>query len=198
MVIHMLGDTFLRRPHGAEWAADVVRLLVLLSVPVAAVAWGPIDLAVMLLALLGAVLPRIVGLRPGVDLAIGLLSFVAAWSSTLEWYTTVFLWDKLVHFALTGALALFCAVVAADLGITRDLRRMSLVAAVLVCTAGGMAIGALWEMCEWGGHTFLDSSIFVGYDDTIGDLAADSAGALAAGFVVRWAADDRRLVMSRR
>jgi hypothetical protein len=193
-VIRSLGPTFLRRPRGAEVVADVVRLLVLGSVPVAAIGWGPVALAVTLLALLGAVIPRMLGLRPGFDIALGLLSLIAAWSSTLDWYTTVFGWDKIVHTALVGALGVVITVIGADLGVVADPRRTPLAGPVVVCATAGLAIGAVWEMCEWVGHTYLDASIFVGYDDTIGDLLADLVGAVAAGFVVRSVVADRRVV----
>ena len=38
-----------------------------------------------------------------------------------------------------------------------------------------------WEMVEWFGYRFITDAIFVTYDDTIGDMMAGGAGALAAG-----------------
>jgi hypothetical protein len=92
-----LGATFLRRPRGAEWIADALRVVAVLSVPAAGIGWGPVALAVMMLALLGVVVPRALGVRPGLDIAVVALSLVAGWSSVLGWYTSVFLWDKVVH-----------------------------------------------------------------------------------------------------
>ncbi|OIH95662.1 hypothetical protein [Curtobacterium sp. MCBA15_001] len=188
------GPTFLRRPRGAELVADALRVLTLVSIPVVAVGWGPIAFAVMALTLLGVVVPRILGLRPAFDTALCLLALVAGWSSVLEWYTTVFLWDKLVHFLLIGALSILVVVIGSDVRALPDVRRMPLATVVVLAGTAGLAIGGVWEMCEWVGHTYLDSSIFVGYDDTIGDLAADTAGAVAAGFLVRSSAADRRVV----
>lgn len=193
-IVRTAGPTFLRRPHGIEWVADVLRVLTLLSIPIATAGWGPIALAVMSLTLFGVVVPRILGLRPGFDAALCLLALVAGWSSSLEWYTTVPGWDKLVHFLLVGALAVLVVVIASDLGILPDVTRMPIVVAVVVCGTIGLAIGAVWEMFEWVGHNFLDSTIFVGYDDTIGDLLADGAGAVVVGIVARWCASDRRIV----
>ena len=51
----------------------------------------------------------------------------------------------------------------------------------VLTTATGTALAVVWEFGEWYGHTFLDSRIQVGYDDTIGDLAAGMVGALVAG-----------------
>ncbi len=196
-LVQSAASTFLRRPRGWEFVADVIRVLALVSVPVAAVGWGAISFAVMGLSLLGVVLPRILGFRPGFDIALCVLSVVAGWSSVLDWYTTVFGWDKVVHLLLIGALSALVAIVAADLGVLPDARSMHLATAVVVCGTIGLAIGGLWEMFEWAGHTYLDATIFVGYDDTIGDLAADTLGAVASGFVLRWCAGDRRVVVSR-
>ncbi len=44
-----------------------------------------------------------------------------------------------------------------------------------------MAAGVVWEIGEWFGHTFIDTSIVVEYTDTIGDLAAGGLGSLVAG-----------------
>jgi glycosyltransferase involved in cell wall biosynthesis len=56
----------------------------------------------------------------------------------------------------------------------------------------GCALGVLWEIGEWYGHTFLDPRIQVGYPDTMGDLASDALGSLVAGVVLvrtaRWRA----------
>jgi hypothetical protein len=72
--------------------------------------------------------------------------------------------------------------------------RGCLVVTVVLCATGGLALGAVWKMCEWVGYTVIDASIRVGYDDTIGDLAADLAGVTAAGSVAPWLAGDRRTV----
>lgn len=193
-IVRTAGPTFLRRPRGTEWVADVLRVLTLLSLPIATIGWGPIAFAVMSLTLFGVVVPRFLGLRPGFDVALCLLALVAGWSSALEWYTTVLGWDKLVHFLLVGALAVLVVVIASDFGILPDAARMRIVVAVAVCGTIGLAIGAVWEMFEWAGHNLLDSTIFVGYDDTIGDLLADGAGAVVVGIVARWCASDRRIV----
>jgi hypothetical protein len=193
-IVRTAGPTFLRRPRGTEWVADVLRVLTLLSIPLATIGWGPIAFAVMSLTLFGVVVPRILGLRPGFDVALCLLALVAGWSSALEWYTTVPGWDKAIHFLLVGALAVLVVVIASDLGILPDATRMRVVVAVAVCGTIGLAIGAVWEMFEWVGHNYLDSTIFVGYDDTIGDLLADGGGAVVVGIVARWCASDRRIV----
>lgn len=193
-MIAALGPTFLR-PRFTP--ADVVRLATLVSVPVAAVGWGSTSFAVMALALFGVVVPRALGLRPAFDLAVCLLVLLAGWSSALEWYTSVFLWDKVVHVVLTGLLAALLAVIAADLRLVPHAPDAGRVAVALLVFCAGLAIGAVWEMCEWLGHNFVDSAIYVGYDDTIGDLAADGLGGLLVGFALPWLAASREVVRRR-
>jgi hypothetical protein len=74
-------------------------------------------------------------------------------------------------------------------------RRSSRAVRIVLCGMAGLAIGSVWEMCEFLGHTQLDAGIRVGYDDTIGDLAADLAGGILAGLLVPWFVGDRRVVI---
>jgi hypothetical protein len=191
VVIATLGPTFLRPRF---LVADVVRALTLVSVVVAAVGWGGTAFPVMALALLGVVMPRMLGLRPAFDVAVCVLVLLAGWSSVLEWYTTVFLWDKFMHVVLTGLLAAVLYVISADLrAVPAPHAERRVVVAVLALCAG-LAVGAVWEMGEWLGHNFVDSKIFVGYDDTIGDLAADGSGGLLVGLGLPWLAARREVV----
>lgn len=190
-MIATLGPTFLRPRF---LLADVVRVLTLVSLVVASVGWGGTALPVMALALLGAVVPRMLGLRPAFDLAVCVLALVAGWSSVFEWYTTVFLWDKFVHVVLTGLLAALVYVIGSDLRGVPAAPGARRIAVAVTTTIAGLAVGAVWEMGEWLGHHYVDSAIFVGYDDTIGDLAADGLGALVAGFALPWLAARREVV----
>ncbi|WP_220034223.1 hypothetical protein [Curtobacterium sp. MCSS17_008] len=190
-MMRSLGMTFLRRKF---LAADVVRVLTLVSIPVATIGWGSTSFAVMSLALFGVVLPRMLGLRPAFDMAVCVLVLVAGWSSALEWYTSVFLWDKLIHVVLTGLLAALLAVIAADLRLVPHAPDAGRVSVSLLVFTVGLGIGAVWEMCEWLGHNYVDSKIYVGYDDTIGDLAADGLGGLLVGLALPWLARDREVM----
>ncbi|WFR68600.1 hypothetical protein P9139_11135 [Curtobacterium flaccumfaciens] len=149
----------------------------------------------MSLCLLGVVVPRMLGLRPAFDVLVCVLVLVAGWSSVLEWYTTVFLWDKLVHVLLTGLLAAVAYVIGADLGAVGAPDRGRLPVVVVLATITGFGIGAVWEVGEWAGHTYVDPAVFVGYRDTIGDLAADGLGGLLAGFGLPWLAGRRSVVV---
>lgn len=177
-------ETFLRRPaHPGDYLADSIRILIALSVVVAGWGWGAVQIAIFMLALLGALLPRALGVRSALDAGVGLVVLVAAWSNVFHLYTEVFGWDKLIHFLLTGLLASLATITAQRSGL--------LTAApghrggvVVVTMAFGVAAGALWEGLEWAGHALAIAPIYVGYSDTIGDLAADALGALTAGLAL--------------
>jgi len=190
-----LAETFLRRPHGAlEYVADAVRVVAALSVVVVGVGWGVVEIAVLMLALLGTLVPRMLGLRATFDLMVGVAALGAAWSSVFELYTRVAGYDTVVHFVLNGLLAAVFVVLAQRAGWVVSLDRgddgrggagrSARVGSVLLAVAFGLAAGTLWEMGEWAGHTLIDSAIFVGYDDTIGDLAAGGLGSLLAGLAL--------------
>lgn len=174
---------FMRRPETrATRVADGVRLLVAASVVVAALGWGWIQFAVFMLALLAALAPRALALPGVLDIATGVAALLAAWSNVLDLYDSVPGWDKFIHAVLGGLVALLAVILAQRAGATPEAgarrSRLLLVAFTATC---GLATGAIWEMLEWFGHTYIDPAVHVGYDDTIGDLAADGLGSLAAG-----------------
>jgi hypothetical protein len=183
-------ETFLRPPRGVgEIVADSVRVLGLLGVVVAAVGWGGVELAVTALALVGLVLPRFLGARPALDIGFGVCVLVAAWSSVLSLYTTAPAWDIPVHFFTNGYAAAVAWVLLVRLGV---LEPAAGAAAAVPTVALGVTAGVLWEFGEWAGHTFLDRSIFVAYDDTIGDLAVGAAGSVVAGLAIGFLAGESR------
>jgi len=179
---------FLRPPHGAaEWAADAVRVLALLSVVAAFVWWEPTDAGVLALVLPGVVLPRFVGVHPLFDIVYGLVLLVAAWSNVFDLYTSIWWWDIAVHLVATGVVAVMAYLFFARLRmlVEPSSRSFTLGTALVLCTSLGLAASAVWEMVEWLGKTYVSSSIFVAYDDTIGDMAVGGLGALVAG-VLLW------------
>jgi hypothetical protein len=178
---------FVRRPVGAlEIAADVVRLLGLVSVIVAAVWWEPTDAGVLALVLPALLLPRFVGVHPAFDVVYGTVLLVAAWSNVFDLYTRIPWWDLAVHFTCTGVVAAIVSLLLARLGVIAAPRSpdVTLVAAVVLTTLFGLAASGVWEMIEWFGKEFVSGDIFVEYDDTIGDMAIGGFGALLAGFAL--------------
>ncbi|ROQ40705.1 hypothetical protein EDF46_0065 [Frondihabitans sp. PhB188] len=157
-----------------------MRGLAVVSIVVATIGWGPVQLGVFALAMLGVIVPRALGVRSALDLATGIACLTAAWSNVFELYTTVIGWDKLIHFALTGCLTALALVIAQRSRLLPGVGDHRIGFAV-VATIAGLGLGAVWEMLEWAGHSFISPGIFVGYVDTIGDLAADGLGGLFAG-----------------
>ncbi|RWZ52994.1 hypothetical protein ELQ90_03420 [Labedella phragmitis] len=177
-------ENFLRRPHGrTALAADVVRVLGLLSVVAAAVWWSATDAGVLALVLPALLLPRFIAARPLVDLVYGIVLLVAAWSNVFDLYTSISWWDLAVHLACTGVVAamLFLLLTRVEI-ITAPASGPAAAAVPIVLTALiGLAASAVWEMIEWLGKAFVSDDIFVAYDDTIADMAIGGLGALLAG-----------------
>lgn len=180
-------EDFLRRPRTvAEYGADAIRVIGVLSVLVAAIWSTPTDAGILALATPALMLPRALGMRGGVDLAIGVTVLVAAASNVFDLYRSVPGWDLVVHFVCTGAIAATGYLVLARLRIVpaQDSPEFRRRIPVVLCTILGLAVSAVWEMIEWAGRTFVTDEIFVTYEDTIGDMALGGLGALAAGVLV--------------
>lgn len=176
-------EDFLRPPASpAEWAADGIRLLGLISVLAAFVWWTPTDAGILALALPALLVPRLLGVLPWFDVLYGVTVSVAAWSNVLDLYRSIAWWDLVVHFVATGIIASIGYVALQRSGVLPDRPRRR--TAIVLLPTVGLAISAIWEMVEWLGKTFVDSEIFVTYPDTIGDMAVGGAGALLMGLVL--------------
>jgi hypothetical protein len=169
-------------------AGDVVRAAAALSVVLGLVAYDGVAGALFLLVLGGTMLARALALPAALDVSFCVTILVAAWAAVLDWYLAVGWLDVVVHAAVTGLVGAVAhltlvrvgAVPPADAG---WLRRPGLGAGVLTA-ALGVALATLWEFGEWFGHTHVDDRIQVGYTDTVGDLAAGTAGALVAAVLL--------------
>jgi hypothetical protein len=169
-------------------AADLVRVAGLASVGWAAAHGQWVNAALFSLVLLGLVLPRIVGSRPLADLGYGVVLLFAAWSAVLDLYIRYDWLDVVVHTVAGGLTAALAHRILVRCGVlpTSDAPglRHPRVGLLVTTAALGTALGVLWEVGEWYGHTFLDHRIQVGYGDTIGDLASDAVGSIAAGLLL--------------
>lgn len=176
--------TVLRRPSGVlEAIADALRALAVVGIVVAGIGWGPVSGLSLAVVAVAMTLPRLLGLRPSVDVAFGAAVLVAVWSSVLGIYLTTRWWDLPVHLVTNGLCAALLYIVLVQVGVLADAETLPrpILSAAVVTTALGLGLGVLWEVFEWVGHTFLDPEIFVGYTDSIGDLVWGGAGALLAG-----------------
>lgn len=180
-------ENFLRRPQGFfEVAADILRCLAVLSAVVAAIFFEPTDAGIVALCLPGFVAPRFLGIRAGMDMIFVGALFVAAWSNVFSLYTSIGWLDVPVHLAVNGLIAGSTYLLLARFKIVPDpcSAEFTRVAGIVLVTVIGLAISALWEMIEWFGREFISDQIYVGYDDTVGDMAIGGLGSLVAGFMV--------------
>lgn len=176
--------TFLWAPTGgAETVADALRVLAAIGIVVAGVGWGPAAGFSLAFVTVGMFLPRLLGVRPGFDIAFGIVALASVWSSVLDIYISTRWWDLPMHFLTNGLCAALVFIGLVRLGILADSARLSrpMVSTAVMTFALGLSLGVLWEIFEWFGHTFIDGEIFVGYVDSIGDLAWGGIGALLAG-----------------
>jgi hypothetical protein len=117
------------------------------------------------------------------------LFVLAALLNAIGWVWGLFgmpgLYDEIVH-AFTSfaiALALSFLVYRPMLGIFRQHRVLYL----LTITSFGLAIGALWEICEWTAGQILAIEVIESLDDTIIDLIMDTLGSALAAVTSLWA-----------
>lgn len=180
-------ENFLRPPQSlTEVAADVLRGIGLFSVILAAMFFDLTDAGILAFALPGLVAPRFLAFPAPADITVSVTLLIAAWSNVFDLYTRIPNWDLLVHFFCTAVLAAGVYVLLLRSGTVAD-PRTRLAAArvgVLLTTALGLALSAVWEMVEWLGFVFITPDISVTYIDTIGDMAAGGIGSVVAGIVV--------------
>jgi hypothetical protein len=180
-------EDFLRPPRTRlEWGADLVRVAGVVGIVAAFVWFIPTDAGVVAAALPAVFAPRFLGARAGFDLVLGIVVLAAAWSNVFDLYRTVPGWDLVVHVVCTGVLAALLYLALARLDVVPAPRAEGTLGRtpLVILTALGLALGAIWELIEWLGKMFVTDEIFVTYTDTIGDLAADGVGGLLAGILV--------------
>jgi hypothetical protein len=97
----------------------------------------------------------------------------------LDLYARFWWFDRILHactiFALTFWLGLFVCNRVLRGGPGRDALIVLMIASV------GLAIGALWEVAEWGFDRIAPGDVIKGKHDTIIDIVMDTLGALLAG-----------------
>jgi hypothetical protein len=180
-------EALTRRAEGpAEITADVIRLIAAVCIPIAAIGWGPLGGVSLAFATGGMVLPRALRVRPGLDIAFGVITLIAVWSSVTDLYVTVRWWDLPVHFALNGLVAAIGYLLLVHFRIVADEQSLPrpVLSATVITTALGLSFGVFWEMFEWFGKNFIDGDIYVGYTDSIGDLLLGGLGSLLAGLAM--------------
>lgn len=183
--------TLLRAPVGpAEVVADVLRLLGAVSIVVAGIGWGPLSSLSFVALVVVMLVPRLLRVRPAFDIAFCAALLLSTWSSVLGLYLSARWWDDPMHFLTNGLCAAMLYLVLVRLGVLADAETLPhpVLGAAVMTTTLGLSMGALWEVFEWFGRTYIDEEIFVGYEDTLGDLMFGGLGSLAAGLGMRYLA----------
>ena len=187
-------ENFLRPPSGtADYLADALRIIGLLSVVAAAIWLEPTDAGLLALTLPALVAPRFLAARASLDIAFSVTVLLAAWSNVIDLYRTVDSWDIVMHAVCMGVLVPMAYLLLAQWGVVPSTsspafrKRVTLVLYPVL----GLALGAVWEMIEWAGFVFVSDDIFVEYHDTIGDMAIGALGSLGAGIALAGARLDR-------
>jgi hypothetical protein len=182
-------------PHAARatesltWVpADAARLAAVLSLVAGALVHGVVGAALFFLVLGGTILPRAFGVPAALDWSYCLVIIAAGWAAQLDWYQTVPGLDLVVHATATGLVALVGHHVLSELGLFARVDDPRLLrprlGAGVVTVSLGMTLAVLWELGEWFGHTVVDDRIQIGYQDTVGDLAAGGLGVAVAALVL--------------
>jgi hypothetical protein len=194
----MDGDMTARRLVMGDWhpwlrdPIDLLRALLIAGALGFAVA-GDADGALLLGgAGLIAWLVRPVLLPRVYDLALVTALTLQAWGEALGLYDSISWFDNVVHFTMPffGAPTLY--IVLARLDVVPDPRDDTTgrhyAGMAIIAFSLGVALGGLWEIVEWSSDNTVGSSLQIDNDDTVGDLVADSLGALCgAALLVCWA-----------
>lgn len=123
------------------------------------------------------------------DLAFIVVMALTGWGEALRFYDRFEYYDVFVHVLvpLLGAPVAYIALARLDvLPDPSDARgsRRHLAGIFVVTLALGMAVGAAWEVLEWTSDEVLGSELTGGEEDTIGDLVADTVGAIGGGILL--------------
>ena len=177
--------------------SDALRAAGIGSVLAATIVDGWVGFALFFLVLGALFIPRALGTSLWLDVTYCATLIVAGWAALLDWYLAVPGLDLVVHAAATGLIGAVTWQVLVRVGALPhhdDVRlERPRLGTFVVTTGAAVTLAVVWEFLEWMGHTWIDDRIQVGYNDTVGDLAAGAVGAVIAGlFVSRTAAAEPR------
>lgn len=150
---------------------------------------GAVNVGVAAAAVVGV---RFLRLPRLFDLMFILAMALTGWGEALRFYDRFTYYDIVVHVLvpLLGAPVVYIALGRLDaLPDPSDARgsHRHLAGIFVVTLALGLAIGAAWEVLEWTSDEVLGSELTGGEGDTIGDLVADTVGAICGGaLLVVW------------
>jgi GT2 family glycosyltransferase len=142
------------------------------------------------LVLVPALASRLVRTPPGFDLAFTVALLVEALGTGLGVYDKIGWPDIGSHLVIPLLAAPVVYQAVARLGAVPPAAGGGLrqgVGAGVVTAAGVIALGAVWELVEWGADAVFGTDYSQGYTDTLTDLLADTIAAIAgAALIVAW------------
>jgi len=115
--------------------------------------------------------------------SLGLVTDANVAGYAFDLYHRFWWFDRVLHGATILALTLWLGLMVFARALTGEPRQRVLV--VLLLASLGIAIGALWEVAEWGFDQFAPGDVIKGKHDTILDIVMDSAGALLAALAAK-------------
>jgi hypothetical protein len=126
------------------------------------------------------------------DLGFTLAMILTGWGEALGLYDAWKPYDNVVHFIVPMLTSQVAYIALARIEVLPDLRDefspRHLTGIFVITAALGIAIGGVWELFEWTSDELFGSNLSMGNDDTVTDLACDTAGALSGGaLLVAWA-----------
>ena len=115
---------------------------------------------------------------------------------TADLYQRFWWFDRVIHGATIMAITLWVALFV----FAPSLRSHRPALTVLLIASVGVAIGAVWEVMEWGFDLIAPGNVIKGKYDTVVDIVMDTAGALLGGalsiaFLKRDADDQTRIAV---
>jgi hypothetical protein len=136
-------------------------------------------------------LARVVNLPRPYDLGFVLAMLLQGWGEALAAYDKLPWFDNVVHFLLPCLLAPVIYIALARIEVLLDPKDETYtrhyVGIFVITFSIGSMIGAVWELAEWAGDTWLGTNLQKSNIDTVGDLLFDTIGALVgAGLLVVW------------
>jgi hypothetical protein len=168
--------------------ADIVRVALAISGG-AFLAAGEASDALKALLVLGAALPgRLARVEPAFDLLFTLALAAEAIGTGLGALDSIGWGDDESHLVIPFLSAPIVYQVLVRLSAAPPLElarvRHPFVGVAVLTGVGVLALGAVWELVEWGADGSFGTDYSVGYTDTLSDLLADGVAAAAGGVLV--------------
>ena len=168
---------------------DLIRLALVVAAAVTllrrGIDGGSVTLAVCAaagVAVRPLLLPRLYDLMVLLALAVQGITEASGAYDSVAWI------DRVVHFVvpLLGSGVLYVALARLDVlpDPRDDTGPRHLLGIAIVTFALGAALGAVWELVEWFSDGVFGSALQESNDDTVGDLAMDSLGALGGALML--------------